>query len=130
MGVSEVMSGSSDFFRPAEVCRSLLAALLASEGRSKKRKRDQTPDAIGLTVKRQLLERVVQEDPDPESFEAWLLDYVENNQQAQPPGAVVAMARTVLEEWRLAHCMEDFKAWLDHGAPSADADGRPAARER
>ena len=35
--------------------------------------------------------------------------------------AVLAMARAVLDEWRLAHSMRDFKAWLDHGAPSDDA---------
>jgi hypothetical protein len=25
------------------------------------------------------------------------------------------------DEWRLAHSMEEFKAWLDRGAPSDDA---------
>ena len=59
--------------RPAEVCAALLAALEAAEGRRRSRKRDQTPDAIGLAIKRELLERVVQEDPDPEAFEEWLL---------------------------------------------------------
>jgi hypothetical protein len=108
-------------FRPAEVCKALLSALEASEGRRKRRKRDQTPDAIGLAVKRHLLERVVQDDPDPEMFEAWLLQYSENNEEAQSSGAVTAMARIIFEEWRLAHSMGDFKAWLDRGAPSDDA---------
>ena len=82
------------------------------------------------SVKRQLLESVVHEDPDPQSFEAWLLNYAESSHETLPSGAVVAMARAVLEEWRLAHCMENFKAWLDHGAPSADADGKAPAEER
>ena len=47
----------SPAIRPAEVCKALLAALDASEGQRKRRKRDQTPDAIGLAVKRGLLER-------------------------------------------------------------------------
>src|SRR2546422_5226163 len=38
--------------RPGEICRELLAALDASEGRRRRRKRDTTPDAIGLTIKR------------------------------------------------------------------------------
>ena len=38
--------------RPAEVCAALLAALEAAEGRRRSRKRDQTPDAIGLAIKR------------------------------------------------------------------------------
>lgn len=109
-------------FRPADVCRALLAALEASEGRRKKRKRDQTPDAIGLAVKRELLERVVQDDPDSEGFEGWLMRYSYNCQGGHSSGAVSAMARAVLEEWRLAHSMGEFKTWLDRGAPSDDAD--------
>jgi hypothetical protein len=35
---------------------------------------------------------------------------------------VAAIARVVFEEWRMAHCLTDFKEWLDHGAPSEDAD--------
>jgi hypothetical protein len=109
-------------FRPADVCRSLLAALEAADGRRRSRKRDQTPDAIGLALKREVLERVVQDDPEADEFEAWLLAYVQKMQTQHPAGAVSAMARAVLEEWRLAHSMGDFKAWLDRGAPSADAD--------
>ena len=113
-------------FRPADVCQALLAALDAAEGRRRSRKRDQTPDAIGLAVKREILESVVHDNPDPEIFEAWLLDYIEKKESRHSPGAVSAMARTVLDEWRLAHSMNDFKAWLDSGAPSDDASAGPA----
>jgi hypothetical protein len=105
-------------FRPADVCRALLAALDAADGRRKSRKRDQTPDAIGLAVKRQILECVVQENPDADNFEAWLMNY---SQRSHASGAVAAMARAVLDEWCLAHAMGDFKNWLDRGAPSEDA---------
>jgi hypothetical protein len=100
----------------------LLAALEASEGRRKRRKRDQTPDAIGLALKREILARVVHDDPSAEIFEEWLLNYCQKNDSGNSLGAVSAMARMVLEEWRLAHTMGDFKAWLDRGAPSDDAD--------
>ena len=109
-------------FRPADVCKALLAALEGADGRRRKRKRDQTPDAIGLAIKRQILERVVQENPDAEMFEAWLLQYSQESDASHAPGAVTAMARAVLDEWRLAHAMGDFKTWLDRGAPSDDAD--------
>jgi hypothetical protein len=109
-------------FRPADVCRALLAALEAAEGRRKKRKRDQTPDAIGLALKREILERVVANDPDSDRFEDWLLSYIEKNASKHSAGAVSAMARAVLEEWRMAHSMSDFKEWLDRGAPSDDAE--------
>lgn len=114
----EAETQSSKTFSPADVCRALLAALDAADGRRKSRKRDQTPDAIGLALKREILEQVIQENPDAQSFEAWLLDY---SQRRQSSGAVAAMARAVLDEWRLAHAMGDFKAWLDRGAPSDDA---------
>lgn len=44
-------------------------------------------------------------------------------------GAVSAMARVVLEEWRLAYSMEEFRIWLERGAPSDDAkDEKPRGR--
>lgn len=118
--------GSLRDFRPADVCRALLAALEAAEGRRKRRKRDQTPDAIGLAVKREVLERVVEDDPDPELFEGWLLSYAQKSESKHSAGAVSAMARAVLDEWCLAHSMKDFKIWLDRGAPSDDVDGGSA----
>ncbi|HYX66509.1 MAG TPA: hypothetical protein VE935_20005 [Burkholderiales bacterium] len=102
--------------RPADVCSALLAALTAAEGRRRSRKRDQRPDAIGLALKRELLERVIREDPDAARFEERLLEHA----RALPEGAD-AMARSVLEEWRLARAMPEFAAWLERGAPSEDA---------
>jgi hypothetical protein len=112
---------SSNTFRPADVCRALLAALEASEGRRRKRKRDQTPDAFGLAVKRALLQRVVEDDPEPEAFEKWLLDYPLTCGAPELAGPSFAMARAVFEEWRLAHALGEFRLWLEQGAPSDDA---------
>jgi hypothetical protein len=108
-------------FRPADVCRALLAALDASEGRRRTRKRDQTADAYGLTVKRDLLRRAVEDDPAPDAFEAWLLAYPLTCGSPQMVGPAFAMARMVFEEWRLAHTLGEFRAWLEKGAPSDDA---------
>jgi hypothetical protein len=120
---------SPEALRPAEVCSALLAALEAAEGRRRKRKRDQTPDQIGLTIKRELLERAVQDDPSPEAFEGWLLNYPSQYARLESSGAASAMARSVLEEWRLAHSLNDFRAWLERGAPSDDAkDEKPRER--
>jgi hypothetical protein len=107
--------------RPARLCRSLLAALEASEGRRRSRKRDQTADAIGLSVKRDLLERVVADDPPPDAFEQWLLDYPGRCSGPGMAGPALAMARAVFEEWRLAHSLGEFRLWLEQGAPSDDA---------
>ena len=103
--------------QPKTFCAALLAALEASEGRKRKRKRDQTPDSIGLRAKRELLERAVSEQPDAEEFEAWLHEYA----ACHEGGTALSMARAVLEEWTLAHAMGDFAGWLERGAPSEDA---------
>ena len=108
---------SQSTLRPAEVCKALLSALEASEGRRRRRKRDQTPDGIGLTFKRELLVQAVKDDPEPEAFEEWLLNYSASHESA---GGIFAMARAVFEEWRLAHSMGEFKSWLEQGAPSDD----------
>ena len=108
--------------RPASICRALLAALEASEGRRRRRKRDQTPDAIGLAIKRRLLEQAVREDPAPESFEQWLLSAaVTTDAEPQSSGAARAMARNIYEEWQMFHQLDNFRGWLDAGAPSEDA---------
>jgi hypothetical protein len=123
----EKMSHST--LRPAQVCGALLAALEAAEGRRRSRKRDQTPDGIGLTIKRELLHRAVQENPNPEAFEEWLL-HTALACAPQSSGAVTAMARAIYDEWKLAHSMNEFKIWLDSGAPSDDAEEGKRKRER
>jgi hypothetical protein len=117
--------------RPADVCRRLLAALDASEGRRRRRKRDTSPDSIGMAIKRRLLEEAVQADPDPALFEGWLLERClsaddsgprhDDPVLSTPSGPVRAMALDVLAEWRLAQMSPAFRSWLDQGAPSDDA---------
>jgi hypothetical protein len=128
----EVMSAINkpvQFSRPAEICKALLAALDAADGRRRKRKRDQTPDSIGLSIKRELLEHAVRDDPSPEAFDEWLLNYPMTHAEPESSGAVSAMARAVLEEWRLAHSLDEFRVWLEQGAPSDDAkDEKPKER--
>jgi hypothetical protein len=106
--------------RPALVCRALLAALDASDGRRRRRKRDTTPDAIGMSIKRRLLTEAAEADPDPDRFEVWLLERCLTRVQTASLGAARAMAREVLAEWRLAAASADFRDWLAAGAPSED----------
>jgi hypothetical protein len=116
------MTMSTTGLRPADVCRALLSALDASDGRRRKRKRNQTADAIGLALKRTLLERAVEDDPEPEAFEGWLLEYPATCTAPGEAGPALAMARAVFEEWQLAHSLGEFRIWLERGAPSEDAD--------
>jgi hypothetical protein len=104
--------------RPAEICSRLLAALDASEGRRRRRKRNTTPDSIGMAVKRAILEETVLHDPDPDAYEGWLL---ERCLIRDGSGSRRAMAIEVLSDWRLAQTSVAFRAWLEQGAPSDDA---------
>ena len=106
--------------RPAQLCRELAIALEASEGRRKRRMRDTTPDAIGLQLKRELLEEVVRADPDPADFEAWLLQRCLDAGVANGP--LRAMALSIWDEWRLAGATDEFRSWLAQGAPSDDRE--------
>jgi hypothetical protein len=105
--------------RPRDLCHYLLHAMDASEGRTRRRKRDQTPDMIGLGVKRDLLARVVAEDPSPDEFEEWLTAQV---LAASAGGPVRAMAVEILHEYQLAQLQPHFGQWLAAGAPSDDAE--------
>ena len=126
------MKDVSGALRPSEVCRQLLAALDASEGRRRRRKRDTTPDSIGMTIKRSILEEVVRHDPEGAAFEGWLLERClaagESQNPDDPagllgaPGPLRAMALEVLAEWRLAEQPGAFRNWLTQGAPSDDAE--------
>ena len=106
--------------RPAAFCGALVSALDASEGRRRRRKRDTTPDAIGMSLKRSLLDAAIADDPDPDGFEAWLLDRCLKRADAVSPGALRAMARDILAEWQLAAVSTAFRDWLEAGAPSED----------
>lgn len=115
--------------RPAEICGRLLAALDASEGRRRRRKRDTTPDAIGMAIKRRLLEETVREDPEPGDYEGWLVKQCivgggagREPGEPIPAGPIRAMALEVLADWRLAQASGVFRSWLDEGAPSDDAE--------
>lgn len=115
------MSGAERGLRPAEVCRELLHALAASDGRRKRRHRDTTPDAIGIAIKRELLESAVRADPEPERFEEWLMTQCLAAPPTEGVGAYRAMALDIAAEWRLAQASPHFRHWLERGAPSDDA---------
>ena len=107
--------------RPAVVCQQLLQATDASEGRRKRRKRNTTPDALGMEVKRELLEAAVADDPDPDEFEAWLFARVQAS--GTLAGATRAMAMQIWDEWHFALVSGGFREWLAAGAPSDDRRG-------
>ncbi len=109
---------------PAELCRELLAALGASDGRRKKRKRSTTADEIGMGIKRELLERAIRDAPAAADFEAWLVRQCEDMAAGEGIGPVRAMAQDLYAEYKMAAAAPSFREWLARGAPSDDAGQR------
>jgi hypothetical protein len=124
---------------PAVFCQQLLATIDAADGRRRRRKRDTTPDAIGLGIKRRLLEHAVADRPVAGRIEEWLFgrcldlgwleEEVESGIARPSHGAVQAMAASVLAEWQLVAESGAFREWLSRGAPSADTIGHPDAAQ-
>jgi hypothetical protein len=106
----------------------LLAALDASEGRRRRRKRNTTPDSIGMAIKRRLLEETVHDDPDPEAFEGWLVKHSDLD-ETSPSGPARAMALEIMADWRLAQTSPVFRSWLEQGAPSDDVERKQLATD-
>src|SRR6188768_3376984 len=116
------VDGASVELRPGPFCRLLLQALEAAEGQTRRRKRDQAPDRLGLAIKRDLLERAVEADPASADFEGWLLAQI---LEAPVPGSVRAMCEQIFLEYRMGRLQPELTAWLVRGAPSDDADSTP-----
>ncbi|HLI27197.1 MAG TPA: type III secretion fhipep protein [Chloroflexota bacterium] len=110
---------SEERLRPGEFAQLMLNALRAAEGRRRRRKRDTTPDAIGLSIKHALLHQAAVEDPPPDAFEAWLLGKA---LAAEASGPVRALCTEILDEYRFACRDPAFARWLRAGAVSADAE--------
>ncbi len=103
--------------RPAEFCRQLLRALEAPRGSRESRDRPPPPHAVGLELKRDLLQRAIAADVAPEGFEAWLLAQV----LAAPAGGPVrAVCQEIFDEYSLACVDPDFAAWIAAGTPDED----------
>lgn len=113
------MTHADTGLRPGEFARHLLQALSSTEGRRRKRKRNTTPDLIGLEIKTDILRAMAETDPAPTQIEEWLLSYCLS--VGKGDGGVRAMALSVLDEWQVAQYSPGFLEWLHEGAPSEDA---------
>ena len=110
--------------RTGEFASRALEATRASEGRRRRRKRDTTPDRLGLDLKRALLARLAADDPPPGRIEEWLLEQVFT---AEAPGATRAMCRDILDEYGAALASPSYREWLESGAPSDDREAGAVA---
>jgi len=126
-GDAPTAGASRALVRPGAFCAFLLDALEAAEGQTRRRKRDQAPDKLGLSIKRELLQRAAADDPEPDAFEGWLMEQILRTPGAGP---VRAMCEQIFLEYRMATLQPDFADWLAAGAPSDDADQERSDRRR
>ncbi|HEY9429641.1 MAG TPA: hypothetical protein VIR34_20940 [Gemmatimonadaceae bacterium] len=105
---------------PAELCRGLLGALDASEGRRRRRSRNTTADSIGMEIQRSLLEGAVRDAPDADDFERWLLEQC--IAEGESDGATRAMALFIWQQWLFASEADGYREWITRGAPSDDRE--------
>jgi len=99
--------------------RDLALLLLSSEElRPRKRLRSQYPDNLGMELKRTLLQRLVDIDPDAESLEATLAMLIDELGPA--PGPIRALAIGFRDDW---HGLASNPEWLEQLREDAAREG-------
>src|SRR5438094_7888760 len=103
MSISVVPSPS--ILRPRDLA---LLVLASGDLRPRKRARDQQADRAGLELKRRILQRLIDVDPEPAQLEAALVGIVE--EIGPPTGPARAVAMVVREEWQAACAAPEWVA--------------------
>lgn len=120
-------SPNKHILHPVQYCSYALQAIEVSEERRKRRKRDTGPDVIGMDIKRDLLRKAIEDKPEPDQFEAWLMEQVINSGAGGP---VRAMALEVFADYQNACADPSFSQWLADGAPTPRFQGPANSRNR
>ena len=111
--------------RPPEPIRPRdLALLLLASGDllPRQRARDQQADRAGMLLKRRVLDRLAEFDPEPAELEAALVRIVD--ELGPPTGPTRAVAVSVFEEWQVAAVSPEWVAHLLGEATRGSAEGR------
>jgi hypothetical protein len=110
---------ASQALRPRDLALLLLAS---GDLRPRKRARDQQADVIGLELKRAILERLADLDPESADLDAALVRIIE--EMSTPTGPARAVARVVREEWQMACAAPEWVAQLLAEALQENARGQ------
>jgi hypothetical protein len=105
--------------------RDLALLLLASEElRPPRRMRSQYPDIAGLELKRGLLQRVADLDPESDSLEATLERLID--ELGQPTGPIRALAIGFRDDWR---GLASNPRWVEQLREEAAREGSGGGRQ-
>jgi hypothetical protein len=103
--------------------RDLALLLLATRDlMPRARARDQQADLVGLNLKRRILERIAQLDPEPAELDAALLQIA--GELGEPGGPARAVAATVRDDWQMACAAPAWVAQLLAEATEETRRGR------
>jgi hypothetical protein len=107
-----------------------LALLLLASGDllPRQRARDQQADVAGMELKRRVLQRLAERDPEPAELDAVLAEFVEET--GPPFGPTRAVAGLVRDEWRAALVTPEWVAQLVREAVEHSDDQSEGKRRR
>jgi hypothetical protein len=105
--------------RPSQLATLLLASCNALP---RVRARDQQADLAGSRLKQRVLHRVIENDPEPSAFLAFLDAMVA--EFGEPSGPTRAVVRGIAEEWNAASTDARFSQWLLDQAVQSSEDTR------
>ncbi len=111
---------ASQILRPRDLA---LLFLASGDLRPRQRARDQQADIAGLEIKRRILQKLVDVDPEPEELEAVLVKLVD--EFGPPFGPTRAVAGIVRDEWQTACTAPEWVAQLLSEAIDHSEDRRP-----
>lgn len=119
------MNDADDLLRP----RTLALLLLASgDLLLRQRARDQQADVAGMELKRRLLLRLAERDPEPTELDALLVELIE---AVGPPfGPTRAVATLIRDEWRDALASPEWIAHLVRASLEQSHDQTEGQRRR
>src|SRR5262245_56979742 len=108
---------NASHFNPLRPRDFAVLVLASRDLRPRKRARDQRADTAGLELKRTVLEKVTELDPEPDELASVLLQIIE--ELGPPFGPTRAIASNIQDEW-LAACINP--EWVGQLLSEAVAD--------
>jgi hypothetical protein len=112
--------------RPADLARLLLSG---GDLLPRKRARDQQSDLAGIELKRDVLQRLMAIDPEPESLDAALAQIIA--EVGPPHGPTRGICLNIRYDWEAAVASPDFVAWLlQEAVAEGQRDGQPRGKRR
>jgi hypothetical protein len=109
--------------RPRELA---LLQLGSEELQPRQRMRGQAPDRIGLELKRQLLRKLADLDPEPEELDAALARLIDD--LGLPTGPIRALALSFRDDWQELRAHPETVSLLFHQTIHSDEGGDRGGR--